>query len=330
MKIVNTSFIKGEEFEKYVENVLFNGKDYILVYRTNNFEQNKSRYSEDTMKPDFKFRCKKTQYEFYVEAKYRSNFDTNDMMEIMSINQLERFKKIQQTEGIPIYIAIGYGGQPSQPNNLSLVPLAELIYLQLYPSFLKKFNISKNIVDSNELNLWKNGLFKESSINQNENISQEKIQPIRNKNTKIQLGVVFLVLLIFGILGFNYLSNNNIEKDLKQKTAEYYETIDIGNIDNLDNYINPTVDKWYDKKNLTLSEIKVITAEYLKKYPRSKTEIQWDSFEILPLNDDYLVSYKMIYKILSEGKFKNKIYHLQIKAVWGGNLKLKSIYEVKI
>lgn len=325
-----TSFKKGEEFEKFVENELFNEKEYILVHRTNNYEQNKFRYSEDTLKPDFKFRCKKTQQEFYVEAKYRSNFNINDMIEIMSTNQLERFKKIEQTEGIPIYISIGYGGKPSEPSNLSLIPLTELTYLELYPSFLRKFNISKNIIDSRELNLWSNEPNKENSINQNENITQEKIKPSNNKKKSFKFGIAFFILLIFGLLSFNFLKSNNIEKELKQKTSEYYQTLEIGNIDDLDNYINPFVNKWYNKSNLTLSEVKVEVTKYLKKFPKSKTEIQWNSFKITPLNNDYLVSYKMIYKILSKGKFKNKIYHLKIKAIWGRNLKLKSIYEVKI
>lgn len=323
----NTSFIKGEEFEKFVENELFNEKDYILIHRTNNYEQNKIRYSEDTMKPDFKFRCKKTQFEFYVEAKYRSNFNMKDMIEIMSINQLERFKKIQQIEGIPIYISIGYEGQASEPNNLSLIPLSELIYLELYPSFLKKFNIEKNIVDSSHLNLWNNKPFEESSNSHEEKKTQETIP---NKRKRIQIGIVLLGILMLSILGFKYLNNDNIEENLKQRISDYYQTVDAGNINSLDDFINPTVNIWYNKSNLNLSEIKATTAEYLKKYPRTQTEIQWDSFEITPINDDYNVSYKIIYKILSEGKFKNKIYYLKINAVWGKNLKLKSIYEVKI
>lgn len=68
----NTSFKKGEDFEKYVEQSLFLKKDFDLVHRTNNFNQNKYRFSENTLHPDFKFRCKKTNNEFYIEAKLES------------------------------------------------------------------------------------------------------------------------------------------------------------------------------------------------------------------------------------------------------------------
>lgn len=325
-----TSFEKGEKFEKYVENELFNEKEYKLVHRTNNYEQNKSRYSEDTLKPDFKFRCKNTHQEFYVEAKYRSNFNLNDKIEVMSISQLERFKKIQQTENIPIFIAIGYIGNPSEPHNISLIPLSDLIYLELYSSFLRKFTVNKGIIKSNELNLRSSHPVKESSNKEKEKITQKNNVSILHRRNRVQIGVAFLVIFLFGLLGLNYLHDNSIEQDIKQKTSDYYNTLDKGNINHLDDYINPTVDKWYNKTNLTLSEIKSEAAEYLKKYPKTKTEIQWDSFEVTPLNNDYIVSYKMIYKILSEGKFKNKVYHLKINAVWDENLKLKSIYEVKI
>ena len=70
-----SSFKKGEDFEKFVEENIFPKKEYALIHRTNNFEQNKDRYAEDTLFPDFKFRCNKTNQEFYVEAKYRSKFN---------------------------------------------------------------------------------------------------------------------------------------------------------------------------------------------------------------------------------------------------------------
>jgi hypothetical protein len=323
-----TSFEKGEEFEKFVENELFSEKEYNLIHRTNNFEQNKSRYSEDTLKPDFKFRCKKTFQEFYVEAKYRSKFNSNDMIEIMSIDQLERFKGIQESEGIPIYIVVGYIGNPSIPDNISLIPLSELIYLKLYPSFLRKFEINKEIVNSKNLNLWKNK--KTNDTIKNEKEFHSKISSKFYKKKKFIITISILVLTIIGLLSFNLSGNNNIEKELRQKITQYYNTFDSGNVNDLDFYINPIVDKWYTKTNISISEIKSDASAYLKKYPNTQTEIQWNSFKVKPLNDDYAVTYKMIYKILNSKKNKTRIYHLEIKAVWDKNLKLKSMYEVKI
>lgn len=55
---------KGKEFEEFVEKNIFTDKNYKLITRTNSYEQNVQRYAEDTLKPDFKFRCKETGQEF--------------------------------------------------------------------------------------------------------------------------------------------------------------------------------------------------------------------------------------------------------------------------
>ena len=127
----NTSFRKGEDFEKYVEQSLFLKKDFDLVHRTNNFDQNKNRFAENTLHPDFKFRCKKTNNEFYIEAKFRSKFNQNDKLEIMSLAQKERFIIIQKKEKVPVFIVIGYEGWSNNPDKKSLIPLNELIYLKI-------------------------------------------------------------------------------------------------------------------------------------------------------------------------------------------------------
>ena len=152
---MNTSFRKGEDFEKYVEQSLFLKKDFDLVHRTNNFDQNKNRFAENTLHPDFKFRCKKTNNEFYIEAKFRSKFNQNDKLEIMSLAQKERFIIIQKKEKVPVFIVIGYEGWSNNPDKISLIPLNELIYLELYPTFLQKFNIEKDNINSEFLNLKK-------------------------------------------------------------------------------------------------------------------------------------------------------------------------------
>lgn len=312
------SFKKGEQFEEFVENNLFAQTDYELIHRTNSFQQNKKRFAENTMKPDFKFRCKKTLKEFYVEAKYRSKFNSENKIEIISFRQLERFRKIQDAENIPVFIVIGYQGYPNNPENLSLIPINELSYLELYSSVLNKYKINNSIVDSNALSKVERKIISEKK--------SEKNTP----NIKKQKFIIGLILIaIISSVGF-YISQGSVERKIKKRTTEYYQLIENGNIDALKNYIAPKVNRWYDKSNLTLDQIITETNNYLKKYPRSKTEIRWDTFEINELGDDYLCTYNLVYKITSNGKFKDKIYHLKINAIWGKDLKLKSISEERL
>lgn len=313
----NESFRKGEEFEKFVENNLFAESDYTLIHRTNNYSQNKIRFSENTLMPDFKFRCKKTLKEFYIEVKYRSNFNANNKISVISFPQLERFRKIQNTENVPVYIVIGYGGSPSNPDELSLIPIDELAYLELYPSFLKNYKINSSNINIELLN-----------VNNTANGKQKVVQKTRSfKKISIAVGVVLIAMA--SLVGF-YSFQEDIESELKRKTAEYYKNIEIGNIDVLGNYIAPKVNRWYDKSDLTLEQIITETSNYVSKYPKSSTDIRWETFEIEELGDDYLCTYKLVYKIKSKGKFKDKVFHLKIDAVWGKDLKIKSISEQRL
>lgn len=314
------SFIKGEQFERFVETNLFVETDYVLIHRTNSYNQNKDRFAENTMKPDFKFRCKKTLKEFYIEAKYRSSFNVNDKIEVITFQQLERFRKIQSSEDIRIFIVVGYEGYASSPKYLSLIPLDELLYLELYPSFLRNYNVERLAINSNSLKL-------NYEVNNND---ADGIKFVKyNSKNKSRIIIGSLLVAIISLIAF-YSFYENTESTLKRKTAEYYEHIENGNIDALENYIAPKVDNWYNKSNLTYDQIITETTEYLNKFPKSTTDIRWDTFEIKELGNDYHCTYKLVYKIMSKGKLKDKVYHLKIRATWGEDHKLKSITEERL
>ncbi len=133
----NYSFQKGEEFEQYVERNVFTENNFILIHRTNTYLQNQDRFSENTLKPDFKFRHIESGIEFYVEAKFRSGFNNFNKLELMNLKQFDRFKSIQTEENCPVFIIIGYGGYSSNPENISLIPIDKIEYLSLYNSFLR-------------------------------------------------------------------------------------------------------------------------------------------------------------------------------------------------
>lgn len=320
-----SSFKKGEEFEEYIQHVLFPESDYVLVHRTNNYDQNKDRFAENTLKPDFKFRCKQSQQEFYVEAKFRSHFNQHDKLEVMSLAQRERFLRIQETENIPVFIAVGYKGVASDPQHISFFPLNELIYLDLYPTFLRKFNVEKTSIDYKDL--------KFQSTTQNHTSTESttiQIEPIPRKNSPrslIFISAIFVSILfgwlIIDTLYFNY------DDQIQQKTREYYKLVELKNVESLEQYISPKVTKWYNESNLTIDEVKEKTYAHLKAFPKSQTHIRWDTFQVEKVNDDYLATYNIVHTIKTKGKYYNKVYNLTIKALWSKNYKIKSLYEVR-
>jgi len=132
------SFKKGEEFENYVRENLFVGNYYDLLERTHDYETNKD-YVESSLKPDFKFRDRWTKKEFYVEAKFRTSV-YKDKIIWCNENQLKRYIKYNKEK--PVFLILGMGDDPEDPDFLALIPLSQAKYTGLFPSHAKKFKIS--------------------------------------------------------------------------------------------------------------------------------------------------------------------------------------------
>lgn len=133
-------FIMGEEFEQLCLN-WFPDQDYKLLNRTHDFETNELRYVEESKFYDFKLEHKQTEYKFAVECKYRSDL-FHDKLTWAKQFQMKRYKEYEdenQPQGY--YVMMGLGGTPSNPYQIFLVPLSDIQYVGLYPSFLKDYQI---------------------------------------------------------------------------------------------------------------------------------------------------------------------------------------------
>ena len=310
------NFIKGEAFEKYVEQMLFPTELYDLIHRTKTYEQNKERYAEETLRPDFKFRCKKTQQEFYVEAKYRSKYDALGKIEIAHLKQFRRFEEIVKEEKTPVFFVVGIAGQPFLPETLSLFSIQTIEYLSVYKNFLLKHQIASKPVayDSLDFTIPEDYDFNDFAVVN---------EPKKNK------ALLFLVPILLVVLSLFYFHNKSkvtIKTKLKNQIELYYSTLENGNIDSLHNFINPMVDSWYSKQNVSLNEIKREAKRYNKKYPDTEVHIIWDSFIYKELGDKYDVEYELFYKI---NTIKKK-YHLRINTLLNKDLRIESIKETKL
>jgi hypothetical protein len=310
------SFNIGEAFEKYVEQVLFPTDLYDLIHRTNNYEQNKERYAEETLRPDFKFRCKKTQQEFYVEAKYRSRYDALGKIEIAHLKQFRRFEEIVKEEKTPVYFVVGIGGQPDLPETLSLFSIQVIEYLSVYKNFLFKHQIAAKPILNDSLDF---SIAEHYDFNHNVAVAEPK------KSKTLWL-LIPIAIVFFSLLFFYNKSTTNTEEELKKQVELYYDTVKKGNVNSLHNFINPVVDNWYNKYNVSLNEIKRETKKYNRKYPDTEVHIIWDTFNYMELDDKYNVEYELFYKINTI----NKKYHLRINVLFNKDLKIESIKETKL
>jgi hypothetical protein len=115
--------------------------------KTHDFHENNKDYIESSLYPDYLFREKKSNKEFFVEAKYRENLFQGKVFWCKEF-QFRRYKKLNKT--LPVYIAIGLGGRPKNPRQIFIVPLMDIEYSSLYPDFLVKYEFEekrKNLID---------------------------------------------------------------------------------------------------------------------------------------------------------------------------------------
>lgn len=144
------SFKIGEKFEEYVREFIFIDSYFDLVERTHGYNRNSRDYVESSLKPDFKFRDKRTKREFFVEAKFRTGL-SNGKIVWCNEKQLQRYNSYNKE--VPIFLILGMGEDPEYPEFLSLIPLTEAKYTGLFQSYAEKFEIKADKAVSSKL-LW--------------------------------------------------------------------------------------------------------------------------------------------------------------------------------
>jgi hypothetical protein len=138
------SFAKGEEFEEYIRKYTFPKLNYDLIHRTHDYNSNNGDYVESSLKPDFKFRDKKTGKEFYVEVKFRKGvYNFKNKIEWCNEKQFKIYKAIEKNES-KVFIALGFGDKASKPLEIILFPVSGCNYNALYDSFLNKYSFYKD------------------------------------------------------------------------------------------------------------------------------------------------------------------------------------------
>lgn len=120
-----TSYEKGRMFEQYVHD-LFN-KDYfkLIVWRKSEMIP-PPFYLDGLSNPDFEFNLfGKKNYRFAVECKWRISLN-GDWIKWAHEKQIHSYQNFENKYHVPVFIAIGLGGEPSRPNEFFLTPLINI------------------------------------------------------------------------------------------------------------------------------------------------------------------------------------------------------------
>ncbi len=124
-EVINQAKKKGDDFEKFIVQKF--SKKYYTIKEWAGDKYIKGVYAETTTHPDLTIELElgKSHQQFSVECKWRSIFDKGGL-EFASEKQLENYRKFQKKKEIPVFIAIGVHGEPSNPEQLYVVPLDEI------------------------------------------------------------------------------------------------------------------------------------------------------------------------------------------------------------
>ena len=147
------SFVREEDFELYVRDIVFPSGKYQLVHRCHSHHDNKEDYIVSSLLPDFGFRCEETGKMFYVEVKFQQESFTNDKMEWLKPYQLERYRKLDK-ENHPIFLVLGLGGNLQKPEGIYIIPVSKVKFTHFHDGLDKyKVNGDKPILSSYLWNL---------------------------------------------------------------------------------------------------------------------------------------------------------------------------------
>lgn len=115
----------GDDFEKFVVQKF--SHNYFRLKEWAGDKYINGIYAETTLQPDLvmEFSLKGEISQFAVECKYRSDFHKGGI-EFATMEQCHRYSDFAENRNIPVFIAIGVGGKPDNPQYFYVVPLSEL------------------------------------------------------------------------------------------------------------------------------------------------------------------------------------------------------------
>jgi hypothetical protein len=136
-------YAKGHYFEAFVCN-LFPSCDFDIIHATTTRNDLYGRKIEEAKDPDFRFHHRSSGHYFWVECKFRTTLYDGKIKwaEKWQMERYQQFQKSHRPE--KVYVVIGFGGDPTNPNSLYAIPLDEISYPRLFPMSIEKYSRSVN------------------------------------------------------------------------------------------------------------------------------------------------------------------------------------------
>jgi len=127
---------KGYSFEKYVVSKFNRSFFKLLEWQGDKYHN--GIYAESTQNPDLIFGLQGREEMLAIECKWRSGFN-NGKVEWTNDQQLKRYNKYMVEKKVRVFIVLGIGGEPSQPDEVYAIPLRSMKYSFAAKDYLQHF-----------------------------------------------------------------------------------------------------------------------------------------------------------------------------------------------
>jgi|KBSSwiStaDraftv2_1062776.scaffolds.fasta_scaffold52124_2 hypothetical protein len=150
------SFEKGRLFEEYIIK-LFNERHFSLQeWRKSEKRTGFIPFTHSFPDLELIF-MGKMNHRFAIECKWKQEFK-NGKIEWAEEKKIRVYKQFQKEKRMIVFIAIGIGGEPSNPEKLFVTPLDKIcMHCEVYESDLLKYNhkpTRRFFYDTVQLRLW--------------------------------------------------------------------------------------------------------------------------------------------------------------------------------
>ena len=137
---IDENKIKGEAFEKFIVKKF--DKQYFTLQEWRSDKYVDGVYAVSNHFPDleviFNLKTKGVNEAFAIECKWRKNYLKNGI-EWAKDYQIKNYKEYADKLNIPVFVVIGVGGEPENPNELFIIPLRNMKENTINKSELEKY-----------------------------------------------------------------------------------------------------------------------------------------------------------------------------------------------
>ena len=143
---IDDEALKGREFEDYVVELFgLPGNNGLTLKEWRGDKSLPGIYPESNSAPDLVFAYK--EHPFAIECKWRNHMPKDIEKELLPRDRMEYFQRYAKERKIPVYLLLGVGGLPNDPETLLLAPVADGFTIEkLSKSVVRHENIMGSVI----------------------------------------------------------------------------------------------------------------------------------------------------------------------------------------